>query len=423
MFPVQLYALLTMLFDRGLRGLGLRGFALVGLGCLIGCALVIAMCALQTSAMNFDFSVGLNQLLDSWNQSINSLHLPAIEVQMGASQQLGILFAIMSLPGLVWATFRRPGDTALLLLVMTSGAFVAPDLLASGSPTLSPEQIDRFVLFSTLPALVFCSWTLTLAHRSLARFQPSKNALVIVSSILLCLVAAILVKPPLWKSESQLVRQWSTAVLEVAPPEALLLTGGGEKAAALEAVQWLDQIRPDVTILDPWGKLLPHRIGLQDGVDEDAVRTAIGRLLINDRPLILLPGALSHSLVAGANLQPRALLFEIRPHNSPLQSDRSYWDKVELNDLPADPEAAMDWLRGSGNMPPRRGRLAGRIAADAWLAKARSNRELTFSSRWAPILTLLEDLQRNPDDVEAWLKQQGDEFGQPNPDRARRSGD
>ena len=423
MFPLLVYALLTILLDRGLRGLRSRGFTMWGVGSFMGAAIVVGICVLQLQPSNFDLNAAKQLFLSPWQKVISTIHLPKVEVLLESSQQLGLLFVIVALPGFLWGILRRPGDIALLLLIMSSGSFVAPDSGLFASVTLPPEKIDRFTLFSTLPALVFSSWTLTLLHRSMARFQPTKKILVTVSSLILCTLTVISVEPPLWKPNSNAVRQWSTAVLELAPKESLLLTGGGEKAAALEAVQWLYQIRPDVTILDPWGELLPSRIGLPEGTDASATRTGLLKLIRSDRPLVLLPEAMSHALVAESSFQPRGLLFEIRPQTSPLQSDLRYWDKLDLSHIPDDPQKAIQWLKGKGDLPPRRGRLAGRVATDTWLAMARSKQELTYGSRWSPILALLDELQKNPDEVREWFFTQGAGIPDSSPDPVPRTRD
>ena len=315
---------------------------------------------------------------------------------------------------MIWALLRRPGDVALLLAIITSGAFIAPASPPGAVPS-KVADLDPFSLFSALPAAVFCSWTLTLAHRSLARFQPSKKLLVSLSSILISATIPFLVTPPLWKPSSELVRQWGISVLKTVPSESLVLTGGRDQGIALEAIQWLEKIRPDVTLLDPRGEILPVRLGLPADTKKEDVLNTLRELNTLQRPLVFLPQGLSHSLASRYQVQPQALWFEIRRDQQPIASDLPMWNQISLPHLPQSPEAAWRWLRGEGAEPPRRGRLAGKVAAESWLALARSQGELRFDGKWTAILALLEDLHHDPEEVQKWLQRQDAELPRVSP--------
>ena len=195
----------------------------------------------------------------------------------------------------------------------------------------------------------------------------------------------------------------------------MLLSGGGNLGPALEATQWLHNTRPDVTILDPWGKVLPTRIGLPAETPQISVLAGVQKLRNHQRPIILLPSALDHPLLKGQQLQPQALFFEIRDPAEPLKTDQHLWTKISMPHLPQTPDKAWKWLKGIDDQPPRRGRLSGKVAADSWLAMARSQNELRFSGRWSSILALLKELHHDPDAVKTWLQDQSDEVPGFNP--------
>ena len=416
LLPVLLYSLSTMIFDRGIRGLRSRGLLSGLTGLLTGASLILlSSWLLRFSNGNIPPGELFQWVTFPWQNSLRTISNPSIEVLLRATQQWGILVAVVALPGLLWALFRRAGDVTLLLLMMSTGAFVAPMEIQRETGLISPELVNRFALFSSLPAVIFCSWTLTFVHRSLSRFQPTRKILVSLTSVILCVLAPLSVSPPLWAPSSQLVQQWGNAVLETAPQDALLLSGGGSLGPALEATQWLHNTRPDVTILDPWGEVLPTRIGLPLETPESSVHAGVQKLRNHQRPLIMLPTALSHPLIQGQQLQPQALFFAIREPSEPLNTDQHLWEKISLPHLPKTPEKAWKWLKGIDDHPPRRGRLSGKIAADSWLAMARSQNELRFSGRWSSILALLEELQHNPDAVKSWLQDQSDELPGFNP--------
>lgn len=415
MIPVQIYSLLTILFDQSNRDLIFRNLLRSILGVIFGflpCFLT-AIYFSESSSMASWIEVFV-QWKETWESSISGLHFPSVELLFNSTHQVGVFLLLMALPGFLWSLLRRPGDACLMLLMMTSGAFALPtSTKVRGFTTV--DAMDPYLLFASLPALVFCSWTLTIAHRRMARFQPSRKFLVSISSLIICFVAVFLVKPLPWKPTSQLVQQWAASVLESAPQDALLLTGGNASASALVSVQWRDGLRPDVIILDPWGirekpwsSLEHQRLGLSSNLEDSELISGIQELLDAGRPLVALPEALSHPLMAGKNIQPRALLFEIRPEKSPLISDMKLMETLSMADLPSTPKAAWAWIRGEGDFPPRRGRLAGRVAARSWLALARSKGELTFTDEWSPILAVLEGMYFDPDAVQEWALGQPD---------------
>ena len=133
------------------------------------------------------------------------------------------------------------------------------------------------------------------------------------------------------------------------------------------------------------------------------------------RPLVFLPQGLSHPLASRYQVQPQALWFEIRKDQQPIASDLPMWNQISLPHLPQSPEAAWRWLRGEGAEPPRRGRLAGKVAAESWLALARSQGELRFDGNWTAILALLEDLHHDPEEVQKWLQHQDAELPRVSP--------
>ena len=413
MLPVLIYSLATLVFDRGIRGVRSRGCAAFLCGLIFGVTSALFLgheLHGETTA-----TASWQAFRDPWLASLQSFSTPSIEVLTQSTWKWGGLAALFVIPGLIWALFRRPGDVALLLILITSGAFAASTGNPADSPLLSPSQTDLFTIFSALPAVIFCSWTLTLAHRSLARFQPTKKLLVTATSFLICIAAPLLIKPPLWKPSSELVHQWGRSVLETLPRGSLLVTGGGDQGIALEAIHWLDEIRPDVTILDPHGIILPSRIGLPADSRAESVREVIEDLRSHQRPLVFLPEGLSHPLATGWQVQSAGLWFAIRKQSQPIQSDLEMWKKIDLRHLPQSPQAAWLWLRGEGSEPPRRGRLAGKIAAESWFALARSQNDLRFDGRWAPILALLEGLHRDAEEVQFWIRQQGEELPRVSP--------
>jgi len=360
------------------------------------------------------FSNTWTSFSEAWFVSLQQISTPSIEVLVQSTREWGLVATAFALPGLIWALLRRPGDVALLLVIITSGAFIAPAVLP-GFNTTDVADLDPYSLFSALPAAVFCSWTLTLAHRSLARFQPSKKLLVSLSSILISATIPFLVTPPLWKPSSELVRQWGISVLQTVPSESLVLTGGRDQGIALEAIQWLEKIRPDVTLLDPRGEILPVRLGLPADTKKEIVLKTLRELNTLQRPLVFLPQGLSHPLASRYQVQPQALWFEIRRDQQPIASDLPMWNQISLPHLPQSPEAAWRWLRGEGAEPPRRGRLAGKVAAESWLALARSQGELRFDGNWTAILALLEDLHHDPEEVQKWLQHQDAELPRVSP--------
>ena len=413
MLPVLIYSLATMLFDRGIRGVRSRGWIAILLGLMTG---LFSSLLLGHALQGGDppFSNTWTSFSEAWLVSLQQISTPSIEVLVQSTREWGLVATAFALPGLIWALLRRPGDVALLLVIITSGAFIAPAVLP-GVNTTDVADLDPFSLFSALPAAVFCSWTLTLAHRSLARFQPSKKLLVSLSSILISATIPFLVTPPLWKPSSELVRQWGISVLQTVPSESLVLTGGRDQGIALEAIQWLEKIRPDVTLLDPRGEILPVRLGLPADTKKEIVLKTLRELNTLQRPLVFLPQGLSHPLASRYQVQPQALWFEIRRDQQPIASDLPMWNQISLPHLPQSPEAAWRWLRGEGAEPPRRGRLAGKVAAESWLALARSQGELRFDGNWTAILALLEDLHHDPEDVQKWLQRQDAELPRVSP--------
>lgn len=413
MLPVLIYSLATMLFDRGIRGVRSRGWIAILLGLMTG---LFSSLLLGHALQGGDppFSNTWTSFSEAWLVSLQQISTPSIEVLVQSTREWGLVATAFTLPGLIWALLRRPGDVALLLVIITSGAFIAPAVLP-GVNTTDVADLDPFSLFSALPAAVFCSWTLTLAHRSLARFQPSKKLLVSLSSILISATIPFLVTPPLWKPSSELVRQWGISVLQTVPSESLVLTGGRDQGIALEAIQWLEKIRPDVTLLDPRGEILPVRLGLPADTKKEIVLKTLRELNTLQRPLVFLPQGLSHPLASRYQVQPQALWFEIRKDQQPIASDLPMWNQISLPHLPQSPEAAWRWLRGEGAEPPRRGRLAGKVAAESWLALARSQGELRFDGNWTAILALLEDLHHDPEEVQKWLQHQDAELPRVSP--------
>ena len=415
MLPVLIYSLATMLFDRGFRGVRSRGWIAILLGLMTGLfSSLLLGHTLQGTAPVPPLSNTWISFSEAWLVSLQQISTPSIEVLVQSTREWGLVAAGFALPGLIWALLRRPGDVALLLVIITSGAFIAP----ASPPGAVPGKVadlDPFSLFSALPAAVFCSWTLTLAHRSLARFQPSKKLLVSLSSILISATIPFLVTPPLWKPSSELVRQWGISVLKTLPSESLVLTGGRDQGIALEAIQWLEKIRPDVTLLDPRGEILPVRLGLPADTKKEDVLNTLRELNTLQRPLVFLPQALSHPLASRYQVQPKALWFEIRRDQQPIASDLPMWNQISLPHLPQSPEAAWRWLRGEGAEPPRRGRLAGKVAAESWLALARSQGELRFDGKWTAILALLKDLHHDPEEVQKWLQHQDAELPRVSP--------
>ncbi|MBA4684364.1 MAG: hypothetical protein H2076_05170 [Planctomycetes bacterium] len=413
MLPVLIYSLATMLFDRGIRGVRSRGWIAILLGLMTG---LFSSLLLGHALQGGDppFSNTWTSFSEAWLVSLQQISTPSIEVLVQSTREWGLVATAFTLPGLIWALLRRPGDVALLLVIITSGAFIAPAVLP-GVNTTDVADLDPFSLFSALPAAVFCSWTLTLAHRSLARFQPSKKLLVSLSSILISATIPFLVTPPLWKPSSELVRQWGISVLQTVPSESLVLTGGRDQGIALEAIQWLEKIRPDVTLLDPRGEILPVRLGLPADTKKEIVLKTLRELNTLQRPLVFLPQGLSHPLASRYQVQPQALWFEIRRDQQPIASDLPMWNQISLPHLPQSPEAAWRWLRGEGAEPPRRGRLAGKVAAESWLALARSQGELRFDGNWTAILALLEDLHHDPEEVQKWLQHQDAELPRVSP--------
>ena len=420
MFPVLFYSLATMIFDRGIRGGRARGWATIFIGLLMGLSGSILLSHFIHDGDSPSLLHSWNLTLDTWLLSFQQISTPSIEILIQSTRKWGLVAAAFALPGLIWALFRRPGDVALLLIIISSGAFVAPSATTLGSPLISPAEIDRFSLFSSLPAIIFCSWTLTLAHRSMARFQPTKKLLVSLSAVVISVAIPFLLTPPLWKPSSDLVKQWGTSVLETVPEESLLITGGGDQGIALEALHWLNGNRPDVTLLDPRGEILPGRLGLPAHSEERAVLEVIRELNSLQRPLVFLPQGLAHPLASNLSVQPQALWFEIRKEQQPVSSDLPMWNRISLPHLPQSPEAAWRWLRGQGDEPPGRGRLSVKIAAESWLALARSQGELRFDGRWGSILALLEGLHLDPEEVQRWLRQQGEELPQVSPARRTR---
>lgn len=415
MLPVLIYSLATMLFDRGIRGVRSRGWIAILLGLLTGLfSSLLLGHVLQGTAPLPTLSNTWTSFSEGWLMSLQQISTPSIEVLVLSTREWGLIAAGFALPGLIWALLRRPGDVALLLVIITSGAFIAPASLPGADPT-KVADLDPFSLFSALPAAIFCSWTLTLAHRSLARFQPSKKLLVSLSSILISATIPFLVTPPLWKPSSELVRQWGISVLNTVPSESLVVTGGRDQGIALEAIQWLEKIRPDVTLLDPRGEILPVRLGLPTDTKKEDVLDTLRELYTLQRPLVFLPQGLSHSLASNYQVQPQALWFEIRGDQQPIASDLPMWNQISLPHLPQSPEAAWRWLRGEGAEPPRRGRLAGKVAAESWLALARSQGELRFDGKWTAILALLEDLHHDPEEVQKWLQHQDAELPRVSP--------
>ena len=415
MLPVLVYSLATMLFDRGIRGVRSRGWITFLVGLLTGLfSFLLLGHVLQGTAPLLPLSVAWSSFSEVWLVSLQQISTPSIEVLVQSTREWGLVAAGFALPGLIWALLRRPGDVALLLVIITSGAFIAPASSPGSAPTALAD-LDPFSLFSALPAAVFCSWTLTLAHRSLARFQPSKKLLVSLSSIVISATIPFLVSPPLWKPSSELVRQWGTSVLKTVPPESLVITGGRDQGIALEAVQWLEQMRPDVTLLDPRGEILPVRLGLPADTKKEDVLETLRELNTLQRPLVFLPEGLSHPLASRYQVQPQALWFEIRGDQQPIASDLPMWNQISLPHLPQSAEAAWRWLRGEGAEPPRRGRLAGKVAAESWLALARSQGELRFDGKWTAILALLEDLHHDPEEVQRWLQHQDAELPRVSP--------
>lgn len=413
MLPVLIYSLATMLFDRGIRGVRSRGWIAILLGLMTG---LFSSLLLGHALQGGDppFSNTWTSFSEAWFVSLQQISTPSIEVLVQSTREWGLVATAFALPGLIWALLRRPGDVALLLVIITSGAFIAPAVLP-GFNTTDVADLDPYSLFSALPAAVFCSWTLTLAHRSLARFQPSKKLLVSLSSILISATIPFLVTPPLWKPSSELVRQWGISVLQTVPSESLVLTGGRDQGIALEAIQWLEKIRPDVTLLDPRGEILPVRLGLPADTKKEIVLKTLRELNTLQRPLVFLPQGLSHPLASRYQVQPQALWFEIRRDQQPIASDLPMWNQISLPHLPQSPEAAWRWLRGEGAEPPRRGRLAGKVAAESWLALARSQGELRFDGNWTAILALLEDLHHDPEEVQKWLQHQDAELPRVSP--------
>lgn len=413
MLPVLIYSLATMLFDRGIRGVRSRGWIAILLGLMTG---LFSSLLLGHALQGGDppFSNTWTSFSEAWFVSLQQISTPSIEVLVQSTREWGLVATAFTLPGLIWALLRRPGDVALLLVIITSGAFIAPAVLP-GFNTTDVADLDPYSLFSALPAAVFCSWTLTLAHRSLARFQPSKKLLVSLSSILISATIPFLVTPPLWKPSSELVRQWGISVLQTVPSESLVLTGGRDQGIALEAIQWLEKIRPDVTLLDPRGEILPVRLGLPADTKKEIVLKTLRELNTLQRPLVFLPQGLSHPLASRYQVQPQALWFEIRRDQQPIASDLPMWNQISLPHLPQSPEAAWRWLRGEGAEPPRRGRLAGKVAAESWLALARSQGELRFDGNWTAILALLEDLHHDPEEVQKWLQHQDAELPRVSP--------
>lgn len=413
MLPVLIYSLATMLFDRGIRGVRSRGWIAILLGLMTG---LFSSLLLGHALQGGDppFSNTWTSFSEAWFVSLQQISTPSIEVLVQSTREWGLVATAFALPGLIWALLRRPGDVALLLVIITSGAFIAPAVLP-GFNTTDVADLDPYSLFSALPAAVFCSWTLTLAHRSLARFQPSKKLLVSLSSILISATIPFLVTPPLWKPSSELVRQWGISVLQTVPSESLVLTGGRDQGIALEAIQWLEKIRPDVTLLDPRGEILPVRLGLPADTKKEIVLKTLRELNTLQRPLVFLPQGLSHPLASRYQVQPQALWFEIRRDQQPIASDLPMWNQISLPHLPQSPEAAWRWLRGEGAEPPRRGRLAGKVAAESWLALARSQGELRFDGNWTAILALLEDLHHDPEEVQKWLQHQEAELPRVSP--------
>ena len=413
MLPVLIYSLATMLFDRGIRGVRSRGWIAILLGLMTG---LFSSLLLGHALQGGDppFSNTWTSFSEAWFVSLQQISTPSIEVLVQSTREWGLVATAFTLPGLIWALLRRPGDVALLLVIITSGAFIAPAVLP-GFNTTDVADLDPYSLFSALPAAVFCSWTLTLARRSLARFQPSKRLLVSLSSILISATIPFLVTPPLWKPSSELVRQWGISVLQTVPSESLVLTGGRDQGIALEAIQWLEKIRPDVTLLDPRGEILPVRLGLPADTKKEIVLKTLRELNTLQRPLVFLPQGLSHPLASRYQVQPQALWFEIRRDQQPIASDLPMWNQISLPHLPQSPEAAWRWLRGEGAEPPRRGRLAGKVAAESWLALARSQGELRFDGNWTAILALLEDLHHDPEEVQKWLQHQDAELPRVSP--------
>ncbi|MEE2855830.1 MAG: hypothetical protein VX949_00390 [Planctomycetota bacterium] len=402
--PALIYSLLSLLCDRGLRGVHLRVLPAAFAGVLLGMSLIML---LALPADIHGFRGVIDGFLASWTPvddpdfSRLGWHLA------GTIEGSGILLAALAIPGIIIASMRRPGDLALILTLASSGPLLRPlyhDSVGLGDPTIS--EADAGMAFTLMALTLLSAWSLTVIQRRLGKHSQRNRHFLTAALILLVVTSMGLRTPDPLTPETRVVSQWARSILNGAPEDSLLLCGGSHLGSALIVIQHHEGVRPDITVLDRTGAIDPTVLGL--GVDTKATKVlqTAQSLVEAGRPLVALPLALDHPLLRGRSLSPWGLMLRANAVGVAPPDDSGAWNQVDIADLPLDPLGAWQWIRGEGEIRYASGQMSAEVAAATWFAVARRNGHLRGDGPWSGVLALLGDLLLDPAGTRRWARHQ-----------------
>ncbi len=402
--PALIYSLLSLLCDRGLRGVHIRVFPAAIAGVVLGMS-VILLIAIPSDVHGFQGVV--DGFLASWT-AVDDPDFSRLGLQLaGTIEGSGILLAGLAIPGIIIASMRRPGDLALILTLASSGPLLRPlygEPIGLGDPATS--EAGAGMAFTLMALTLLSAWSLTLIQRRLGKHSQRNRYILTAVLILLVVFSLGLRTPGPLTPGTRVVSQWARSVLNGAPEDALFLCGGSHLGSALIVIQHHEGVRPDITVLDRTGAIDPTVLGL--GVDTKATKVlqAADALVEAGRPLVALPLALDHPLLRGRSLSPWGLMLRANAVGVAAPDDSWAWNQLDITDLPLDPLGAWQWIRGEGEIRYASGPMSAEVAAATWFAIARRDGHLRGDGPWSGVLALLGDLLLDPAGTRRWARHQ-----------------
>lgn len=331
----------------------------------------------------------LGATLSSWTPAAVAAGEDPWVILADTSTSLGLLIGGLALLGVFIRGQRHIGDTALILTLASLGP-VTHILFGSTSP-LSSDSADSALKspFTVVAAVAFASMTVDSVLQKIP--DERRNLARTIGAI-----AAFLPLAPLVMHGSlcdysgyKYSRDWSRSVLSGLPEGAVLWTDGDPRAAFLLVAQRRDGTRPDVSVVDPGGAIDPAALPFEPRPHQSPEDALWHLVSSTSRPVFSLVGL---PLPPGHHWQPWGLVLKATAPGISASEDQGVWLEIDIPDIPADPQGAWRWIAGEGKWPPRDS-LAATIAADYFFARAREENALDAVGPWSGVLALLGEMR------------------------------